>query len=43
MGAAHGTAWIPAEWRTQLLGRINGDDDGRLFTLIDDAVARFVG
>ncbi|MCA2988705.1 MAG: ADP-ribosylglycohydrolase family protein [Gemmatimonas sp.] len=43
MGAAHGTAWIPVEWRTQLLGRINGDDDGRLFTLIDDAVARFVG
>lgn len=43
MGAAHGTAWIPAEWRTQLLGRINGDDDGRLFTLIDEAVARFVG
>jgi ADP-ribosylglycohydrolase len=43
MGAAHGTAWIPTEWREQLLGRVNGDDDGKVFTLIDEAVAKFVG
>lgn len=43
MGAAHGTGWIPAEWREQLLGRLNGDDDGAVFGLIDDTVARFVG
>ncbi|MCZ8203740.1 ADP-ribosylglycohydrolase family protein [Gemmatimonas sp.] len=42
MGAAHGTAWIPAEWREQLLGRMNGDDDGKVFALIDAAVERFV-
>lgn len=43
MGAAYGTAWIPADWRSQLLGRINGDDDGRLFEVVETAVARFVG
>jgi len=43
MGAAHGTSWIPADWREGLLGRVNGDDDGRLFVLIDEAVERFVG
>jgi ADP-ribosylglycohydrolase len=43
MGAAHGTQWIPAEWRDQLLGRVNGDDDGKVFALIDAAVGRFVG
>ncbi|MBX9857075.1 MAG: ADP-ribosylglycohydrolase family protein, partial [Gemmatimonadaceae bacterium] len=43
MGAAHGTAWIPADWREGLLGRINGDDDGRVFELTEAAVARFVG
>ncbi len=42
MGAAHGTAWIPAEWRDQLLGRVNGDDDDKVFMLIDKAVDRFV-
>lgn len=42
MGAAHGTAWIPAEWQSGLLGRIDGDDDGRYFSLIDQAIARFV-
>jgi ADP-ribosyl-[dinitrogen reductase] hydrolase len=42
MGAAHGTAWIPAEWRDGLLGRVNGNDDGRVFALIEEAVARFV-
>jgi len=42
MGAAHGTHWIPADWRDQLLGRVNGDDDGKVFTLIDEAVGRFV-
>jgi ADP-ribosylglycohydrolase len=41
MGAAHGTGWIPAEWRDGLLGRVDGDDDGRYFTLVDAAVARF--
>lgn len=43
MGAAHGTAWIPAEWRDQLLGRTLEDNDGYLFELIDAAVGRFVG
>ncbi len=43
MGAAHGTAWIPAEWRDQLLGRTLEDNDGYLFDLIDAAVGRFVG
>jgi hypothetical protein len=43
MGAAHGTKWIPAEWHDQLLGRVNGDDDGKVFALIDAAVGRFVG
>jgi len=43
MGAAHGTQWIPAEWREQLLGRVNGDDDGKVFALINAAVDRFVG
>lgn len=43
MGAAHGTAWIPYEWRQGLLGRVNGDDDGRVFTLVEEAVARFAG
>jgi len=42
MGAAHGTAWIPAEWREGLLGRVDGDDDGKVFALIEQAVARFV-
>jgi len=42
MGAAHGTKWIPADWRDQLLGRVNGDDDGKVFTRIDEAVGRFV-
>lgn len=43
MGAAYGTAWIPTDWRDGLLGRVNGDDDGRVFELADAAVARFVG
>ncbi|MBL0939022.1 MAG: ADP-ribosylglycohydrolase family protein [Gemmatimonadaceae bacterium] len=43
MGAAHGTAWMPAPWTEQLLGRITGDDDGRLFDVVDAAVERFVG
>lgn len=43
MGAAHGTAWLPAEWRDQLLGRTLEDNDGYLFELIDEAVGRFVG
>ena len=42
MGAAHGTAWIPTDWREGLLGRIDGDDDGRLrqilFNLAGNAV-----
>lgn len=42
MGAAHGTAWIPADWREGLLGRVDGDDDGKVFTLIEAAVGRFV-
>lgn len=42
MGAAHGTAWIPAEWREPLLGRTRDDDDGYYFELIDKAIARFV-
>jgi ADP-ribosyl-[dinitrogen reductase] hydrolase len=42
MGAAHGTGWIPAEWREPLLGRTLEDDDGHYFSLIDDAIARFV-
>lgn len=42
MGAAHGTAWMPAPWRDQLLGRTLEDNDGAVFTLIDDAVVRFV-
>lgn len=43
MGAAHGTTWIPAAWREQLLGRVNGDDDGKVFTLVEAAVTTFVG
>lgn len=43
MGAAHGYGWLPEEWMQQLLGRVNGDDDGKVFTLIDAAVAKFVG
>ena len=43
MGAAHGTAWIPTDWRNQLLGRTLEDNDGAVFTLTEDAVARFVG
>jgi ADP-ribosylglycohydrolase len=43
MGAAHGTAWMPADWRNQLLGRTLEDNDGAVFTLIDQAVGRFVG
>ncbi|MBY0491146.1 MAG: ADP-ribosylglycohydrolase family protein [Gemmatimonadaceae bacterium] len=42
MGAAHGTSWIPTEWREPLLGRTHEDDDGYYFALIDRAVARFV-
>lgn len=42
MGAAHGTAWIPTEWRDQLLGRTLEDNDGHYFDLIEQAVARFV-
>ena len=42
MGAAHGYGWMPAEWMEQLLCRVNGDDDGKVFTLIDEAVEQFV-
>lgn len=42
MGAAYGTAWIPARWREGLLGRTGANDDGRVFELIDAAVDRFV-
>jgi ADP-ribosylglycohydrolase len=42
MGAAHGYGWLPEEWMNRLLGRVNGDDDGKVFALIDEAVARFV-
>ncbi|MEQ1691774.1 MAG: ADP-ribosylglycohydrolase family protein [Gemmatimonas sp.] len=42
MGAAHGTTWIPKRWIDGLLGRTQADDDGRVFELIDAAVARFV-
>jgi len=41
MGAAHGTTWIPSRWMDGLLGRTGTDDDGRVFELIDEAVARF--
>ena len=43
MGAAHGTAWIPDDWRSGLLGRVDGDDDGKVFELTELAVGRFVG
>lgn len=43
MGAAYGTAWIPTAWRSGLLGRVSGDDDGKVFELTDAAVERFVG
>lgn len=42
MGAAHGTSCFPAAWRDQLLGRVNGDDDGKVVTLIDAAITTFV-
>lgn len=42
MGAAYGTAWIPADWQEELLGRVSGDDDGRVFELTELAVGRFV-
>lgn len=42
MGAAHGTAWIPEEWRSQLLGRTLEDNDGHYFELVEQAVERFV-
>jgi ADP-ribosylglycohydrolase len=42
MGAAHGTSWIPTEWREPLLGRTRDDDDGAYFDLVERAIARFV-
>ncbi|HCT55647.1 MAG TPA: ADP-ribosylglycohydrolase [Gemmatimonas aurantiaca] len=43
MGAAHGTAWIPEDWRSGLLGRVNGDDVGKVFELTELAIGRFLG
>ncbi len=37
VGALHGTDALPARWRDGLLGRLSFDDDGALFTLIDEA------
>jgi ADP-ribosyl-[dinitrogen reductase] hydrolase len=33
VGALHGPEMLPARWRTNLLGRMGADDDGRLFDL----------
>lgn len=43
VGALHGLDALPKRWIEGLLGRLNEDDDGRLFSLVDQAVDRFVG
>jgi len=40
VGALHGEQMLPSRWRDGLLGRTNADDDGRVFELIDAAMAR---
>ena len=42
LGAAHGTGWIPQRWIDGLPGRTQASDDGRVYELIDAAVARFI-
>ena len=39
VGALHGRAALPRRWVDGLLGRTREDDDGRVFELIDRAVA----
>lgn len=34
LGALHGSRWIPAAWRTGLLGRLGSDDDGAVLALL---------
>jgi ADP-ribosylglycohydrolase len=37
MGALHGKEKIPARWLSKLAGRVNGDDDGKVLTIIESA------
>jgi ADP-ribosylglycohydrolase len=39
VGALHGRAALPRRWVDGLLGRTREDDDGRVFELIDRALA----
>lgn len=37
LGALHGKEWIPADWLEALSGRLQGDDEGALFEVLDRA------
>jgi ADP-ribosyl-[dinitrogen reductase] hydrolase len=41
LGALHGASAFPSRWVRGLLGRTRADDDGRVFELIDAAIATF--
>lgn len=41
VGALHGSDKLPRRWRENLLGRTTGDDDGRVFELIEQARQRW--
>ena len=41
VGALHGRSAFPAAWRERLSGRLRGDDEGRIFELIEQAGARW--
>jgi ADP-ribosylglycohydrolase len=42
VGALHGRDAFPARWRSALTGRLARHDDGRVFELVEAAIARFV-
>lgn len=42
VGALHGERALPDRWLRGLVGRTGADDDGRVFALLDAAVARFL-
>jgi ADP-ribosylglycohydrolase len=42
VGALHGRAALPERWVTNLLGRTRESNDGRVFELIEQAVAATV-
>jgi len=41
VGALHGRSALPARWIDNLLGRTTGDDDGRVFELLEAAKQRW--